>query len=64
MTEDGGIVCQSVSVKDGRREGGEMSEHEEPVETTVNVLLQEPEIVAWLRADETNDEDDDTPRAA
>jgi hypothetical protein len=41
-----------------------MDEREETTETTVNVLLQEPEIVAWLRGDEHDEDGDDTPLAA
>jgi hypothetical protein len=47
------------------REGGRMSEREENGGTVVELLLREPEIVAWLdpRADEDEPEDD-PPRAA
>jgi len=33
-------------------------------ETAIEVLLSEPEIVAWLEPDETGDDDDEPPRAA
>jgi len=51
-----------------RRRGGEMSEHEESSATVVELLLHEPEIVAWLEDyrpehDEEPD-DDEPPRAA
>jgi hypothetical protein len=41
-----------------------MSEHHE-MGTVVELLLREPEIVAWLEPDEQHDdEDDEPPRAA
>jgi hypothetical protein len=40
-----------------------MSEHEEGA-TVVELLLREPEIVAWLEPDEVDNEDDEPPRAA
>ena len=68
MTEDGLFVCKSVNVKSGR--GGEVSEVSEREEGLggLEVLLREPEIVAWLedyrpRPDEAP-EDDEPPRAA
>ena len=43
-----------------------MSEHEESGGNVVELLLREPEIVAWLEPLEQDDEDDDyePPRAA
>lgn len=41
-----------------------MSERKEPLGTVVELLLREPEIVAWLEPVETTDEDDEPPRAA
>jgi len=44
-----------------------MSEHEESGGTVVELLLREPEIVAWLedyRPDAGETEDDEPPRAA
>jgi hypothetical protein len=40
-----------------------MSEHEEGG-TVVELLLREPEIVAWLEPDEQRDEEDDEPPRA
>jgi hypothetical protein len=39
-----------------------MSEDEERGGTVIELLLREPEIVAWLEPDE--DDDDEPPRAA
>jgi hypothetical protein len=36
----------------------------EPEETGIELLLSEPEIVAWLEPHENNDDDDEPPRAA
>src|SRR6266545_2291523 len=46
-----------------RRRGGEMSEHEESSATVVELLLHEPEIVAWLEdyRPEHDEEWDDVP---
>lgn len=43
-----------------------MSEREDERGNVVELLLREPEIVAWLEPDEADDEDDrfDPPRAA
>jgi len=44
-----------------------MSEHEEPGGTVVELMLREPEIVAWLedyRPEPQESEDDEPPRAA
>ncbi len=42
-----------------------MSEREvEQGGTVVELLLREPEIVAWLEPDDTTDDDDEPPRAA
>jgi hypothetical protein len=43
-----------------------MSEREESGGTVIELLLREPEIVAWLEPQEQPDEDDDyePPRAA
>jgi hypothetical protein len=40
-----------------------MSEREEGA-TVIELLLREPEIVAWLEPDETPEDDDEPPRAA
>jgi len=50
-----------VLIHDVERES--MSEHEEGA-TVVELLLREPEIVAWLEPDEVDDENDEPPRAA
>jgi hypothetical protein len=65
MTEDVLFVCKSPGMAD---KGGTMAEPEERSGTVVELMLLEPEIVAWLedyrqpRAVEP--EDDDPPRAA
>jgi hypothetical protein len=66
MTEDGLFVCQSRPdpIKEAR-----MSEREEQRGTVVELLLREPEIVAWLepergRDDAGADDDYEPPRAA
>ena len=44
-----------------------MSEHEEPTGNVVELLLREPEIVAWLedyRVEPDEAPDDDPPQAA
>jgi hypothetical protein len=42
-----------------------MSEREETGGATViELLLREPEIVAWLEPDDETDDDDEPPRAA
>jgi hypothetical protein len=46
-----------------------MSEHEQTEATVIELLLREPEIVAWLDRlpsdrDDANDCDDEPPRAA
>ena len=41
-----------------------MSEREEPQGNVVELLLREPEIVAWLEPDEAEDHDDDEPPRA
>ncbi len=38
-----------------------MTEREE---TGIELLLSDPEIVAWLEPEETKDDDDEPPRAA
>jgi hypothetical protein len=55
MTEDGLFVCQSR----------DMSEREEGP-NVVELLLREPEIVAWLEPEHADDPEDDyePPRAA
>ncbi len=37
---------------------------EEPPLTLVEILLSEPEVVAWLGADDDRRDDDEPPRAA
>jgi hypothetical protein len=70
MTEDGGFVWLALydGEKERQREGVGMSEREQET-TAVELLLQEPEIVAWLddyrpRPHEEDDADDDGPWAA
>jgi hypothetical protein len=41
-----------------------MSEREETGGTVIELLLREPEIAAWLEPDESEDDDDEPPRAA
>jgi len=41
-----------------------MSEREEGGGTVIELLLRDPEIVAWLEPDESEDDDDDPPAAA
>ena len=42
-----------------------MTEQEEQGGTVIELLLREPEFVAWLEPNESNDEgDDEPPRAA
>jgi hypothetical protein len=41
-----------------------MSEQEEQGGTVIELLLREPEFVAWLEPNEGNDEDDDEPPRA
>jgi hypothetical protein len=66
MTEDGLFVCQSLHVE--TNEGGRMSERDEGGGATViELLLREPEIVAWLEPenpDDGGDDDYEPPRAA
>jgi quercetin dioxygenase-like cupin family protein len=58
---DGAV--QARPVRDPRREGGGMSERDEGA-TIVELLLREPEIVAWLEPDADDDPDDDEPLRA
>ncbi|MEP6812209.1 MAG: hypothetical protein ABI990_04395 [Actinomycetota bacterium] len=41
-----------------------MTEQEEKGGTVIELLLREPEFVAWLEPNESDDEDDNPPRAA
>ena len=41
-----------------------MGEQEEKGGTVIELLLREPEIVAWLEPHESEDEDDDEPPRA
>ena len=41
-----------------------MTEREETGGTVIELLLREPEIVAWLEPDEAEDHDDDEPPRA
>lgn len=41
-----------------------MSERQEPGGTVVELLLREPEIVAWLEPEKDEPEDDDEPPRA
>jgi hypothetical protein len=41
-----------------------MREDEERGGTVIELLLREPEIVAWLEPDEDDDDDTEPPRAA
>ena len=41
-----------------------MSEDEERGGTVIELLLREPEIVAWLEPRRDDDDDDEPPRAA
>jgi hypothetical protein len=64
MTEDGLFVCKSVAMSD--RRGGDVTEREEEA-GGLEVLLREPEIVAWLedyRPQPDEAPDDEPPRAA
>ena len=67
MTEDGLFVCKSLCRIDAIG-GDAVREEEEARGTVVELLLREPEIVAWLEdyrslPDEAPD-DDEPPRAA
>ena len=67
MTEDVLFVCKSLCRIDAIG-GGTVSEEEESRGNVVELLLREPEIVAWLEdyrslPDEAPD-DDEPPRAA
>jgi hypothetical protein len=75
MTEDGGFVCHAPSTEGDRKRheatrGGAMRDEDERGATVVELLLREPEIVAWLddRRPEPDaddrDRDDEPPRAA
>jgi len=68
MTEDGLIVCKSRAVNVWDDERGRMSEREDPGATVIELLLREPEIVAFLddyrpEPDDASD-DDEPPHAA
>jgi hypothetical protein len=64
MTEGGGIVCKAPPTP---TEGAEMTEPDER-EGGIELLLHEPEIVAWLddyrRTAGDDDEGGEPPRAA
>jgi hypothetical protein len=67
MTEGVLFVCKAAATAGAkRRRGGEMSEREEGG-PAVELLLLEPEIVAWLddyRPEPDDEPDDEPPRAA